>query len=212
MQWSLDLPSSFNVQTRLASIVRIRLATMLQAEDEKSGATVKLLLLPFGQQAGGSLNADEQLALAKHFFDAQTSPDGADLVAKTMTDSAARSPGITALARAGSATGYQAADGARYVKYGYTSAKCAGEVYDGECLGSLAKRRTLAMVSMSSLSQYRTNTERQRMQELGQERNVNVLWLLTLTAPEQGWASAEPMFERIAASFKVPLKPTMASG
>ena len=66
---SLDLPDSFAVQTQLSSIVRIRVATMFEASDEKSGASVKLLLLPFGQQAGGSLNGDEQFEIAKHFFD-----------------------------------------------------------------------------------------------------------------------------------------------
>ena len=80
---------------------------------------------------------------------------------------------------------------------------------DGECLGTLSKKRSIAMVSMSSVSQYRTNTEKARMAELGQERNVQVLWLLTLTAPEASWAKVEPTFEGIAASFKVPLKPNV---
>lgn len=207
VSWSIDLPPDFNVQERLASITRIKIATMLKADSEASGATVKLLLLPLGQQAGGSLNADEQFAVATHFFDAQSKTDGPDTVAKTMTTSASRSPGIASLARVGKASGYEAADGARYVKYEYTSSRCAGELYEGECLGSLSNKRTLAMVSMSSLSQYRTNTERAKMKELGQERNVQVLWLLTMTAPEKAWSGSEATFERIAASFKVPFKP-----
>ena len=74
--------------------------------------------------------------------------------------------------------------------------------------GTLAQRRTLAVVAMSSLSQYRMNTERERMRELGQSRDVNVLWLLTLTAPTKSWSNVEPTLEKIAASFRVPLVPS----
>ena len=207
VQWSIELPDEFVVQRQLASIVRVRVETMLAADDASTGASVKLLLLPFGQQAGGSLNADEQLALAKHFFDKESSPEGPEIVSATMSTSAARSPTISALSRVGKASGYQAADGTRYVKYGYESTRCSEPLDDGECFGSLSKRRTLATVAMSSLSQYRTNTERERMRELGQERNVNVLWLLTLTAPAASWERAAPALERIAQSFAVPLAP-----
>ena len=64
---------------------------------------------------------------------------------------------------------------------------------------------------MSSLSQFRTNTERARMQEMGQTRNVQVLWLLTLTAPEAAWPKLEPTFEKVANSFYVPLVPVVQS-
>lgn len=57
---------------------------------------------------------------------------------------------------------------------------------------------------VSSVSQYRTNTERQRMRELGQERNVQVLWLLTLSAPEGAYAGLQLAFEKAASSFTVP--------
>lgn len=208
VSWTLELPPQFAVQERLASIVRVRVATMLKADDEQTGVTIKLLLLPFGKQTGGSLDGDEQLAVAEYFFNPPNSAGSPEVVAKTMTGSAARSPGITSLARVGGVSGYEGSDGARYVKYAYESARCSGEVYDGECLGSLSSRRTLALVSMSSLSQYRTNTERERMKELGQERNVQVLWLLTLSAPSKSWASNEAALERIAATFRVPLKPS----
>ena len=192
------------VQKQLASIVRVRTETMFLADDT-SGATIKLLLLPLGQQAGGSLSGDEQLGLAKYFFDA--SPGSPEEVAKAMTASASRSPTVTKLARAGSVAASEAADGARYVRYGYDSTRCSEPLDDGECFGELLKKRSTAVVAMSSLSQYRTNTERQRMQELGQERNVNVLWLLTLTAPADAWSKFEAPFEAVAASFRVPLKP-----
>lgn len=207
VSWNLQLPETFAVKERLASTVRIKLNTMLQAEDAATGATVKLLQLPLGLQARASLDGDEQFAVAKHFFDAKVAPDGPAIVAKTMTTSASRSPSIVELKQVGDAKGYEADDGARYVRYGYTQARCSDEIYDGECLGTLSKKRTLAMVSMSSVSQYRTNTEKARMAELGQERNVQVLWLLTLTAPEASWAKVEPTFEGIAASFTVPIKP-----
>jgi len=208
VSWSLDLPESFSVQTQLSSIVRIRVATMFEANDAASGAQVKLLLLPFGQQTGGSLNGDEQLEVAKHFFDPETLPTGPDTVATTLANSVARSPTILSLSREGAASGYQADDNARYVKFGYKSSRCSEPLDDGECFGSLAKRHTLATVSMSSLSQFRTNTERERMKEEGRVRNVNVLWLLTLTAPDASWEKVAPMFENVAASFRVPLNPS----
>ena len=207
VQWQLELPDEFVVQRQLASIVRVRVETMLAADDPSSGSTVKLLLLPFGQQAGGSLTADEQLALARHFFEPESSPEGPEVVSATMATSAARSPTISSLARVGKASGYQAADGTRYVKYGYESTRCSEPLDDGECFGSLSKRRTLATVAMSSLSQYRTNTERERMKELGQARNVNVLWLLTVTAPAAVYSKLEGTFEGISNSFAVPLAP-----
>ena len=168
---------------------------------------MKLTLLPFGQQAGGSLNADEQLAVATHFFNKVADVKGPETVATTMANSVARSPTIASLAREGAAAGSEAADGARYVRFAYKSARCSEPLDDGECFGTLAKRRTIAAVSMSSLSQYRTNTERERMKELGQSRNVQVLWLLTLTAPEAAWDKVAPTLENIAASFRVPVAP-----
>ena len=211
VQWSIDVPDSFAVQQQLASIVRVKVNSMFQADDPSSGASIKLLLLPFGQQAGGSLNSDEQLIVAKHFFDATPDADGPKNVATTMATSASRSPNIQSLSRFGGEKGYSAADGARYVQYRYESSRCSEPLDDGECFGSSSKRKTLATVAMSSLSQYRTNTERERMQALGQERNVQVLWLLTLTAPADAWPKLEPQFEGIANSFVVPLKPKEAA-
>ena len=52
-----------------------------------------------------------------------------------------------------------------------------------------------------------SQTERQRMLEEGRTRNVNVLWLLTLTAPESAWSRVEGTLEGVAASFRVPLNP-----
>lgn len=136
VSWSIELPDSFAVQTQLSSIVRIRVATMLAAEDMAMGASAKLLLLPFGQQAGGSLDADEQLRLAKHFFDQQMDAKGPQMVASTMSASAARSPTVKSLSRVGDAMGYEAPDGVRYVQYGYTADKCSEPLDDGECFGS----------------------------------------------------------------------------
>lgn len=205
VQWLLDLPSNFAVQRQLASIVRVRTETVLQADDVTTGATVKLLLLPLGQQAGGSLSADDQLALATYVYSGEGS---ADVVGKTMTASAARSPGVLKLTQQGAASGYTADDGRRYVRYQYTSQRCAGEYDEGECFGTLSTRRTLATLTMSSVSQYRTNTERERMKEMGQARNVDVLWLLTLSAPVgAAWDSIEPVFERLSKTLRVPMAP-----
>ena len=95
-------------------------------------------------------------------------------------------------------------DGRRYVRYGYAAEKCDGEVYEKECLGTANARRTLATVTMSSVSQYRTNTERERMKELGQVREVQVLWLLTFSAPAASFDSLLPAFEKASRSFSVP--------
>lgn len=212
VQWSLELPDSFSVQTQLSSIVRIRVATMLEANDATTGATIKLLLLPFGQQSGGSLTADEQLSVASHFFDKRVdAAAGPESVAATMAASVARSPTIASLSREGVAQGFEAADGARYVRFGYKSARCSEALDDGECFGSLSKRRTVATVAMSSLSQFRTNTERERMQAEGRTRQVQVLWLLTLTAPESAWPRVESTLEGVATSFRVPLEPLPTS-
>ena len=208
VQWSLEVPEGYLVQRQLASIVRVKLETMFAAEDATTGASIKLLLLPFGKQVGGSLDADEQLTLAKHFFDAKATPDGPALVATTMVNSAKRSPSVRTLSSVGAARGYDAADGTRYVRYRYESERCSEPLDDGECFGMLSKKRTMATVAMSSISQYRTNTERERMKELGQSRNVNVLWLLTLTAPDSAWSKLEPAFEGISNSFAVPLEPS----
>ena len=208
VQWTLDIPEQFAVSRQLASLVRVKRETMLQAEDEASGAVIKLLLLPLGQQAGGSLDADEQLKLANVLLgDGGVSEADAAAVATIMTASAKRSPGVASLTRMGGATG--ASEGGRgYVRYGYALERCTGGelLDDGECLGgSLAKRKTLAAVTISSISQFRTNTERERMRELGQVRNVDVLWLLTLSAPDgPAWASTlEPTFEKVRRSLRV---------
>ena len=49
--WELELPPSFSITRRLASIVRSRVETMLAAEDAASGVQARLLLVPLGQQA-----------------------------------------------------------------------------------------------------------------------------------------------------------------
>jgi len=208
VQWSIDLPESFSITRQLSSVVRVRTETVLAADDVLTGAQAKLLLLPFGQQAGGSLSSDEQLELATFFFGAGGSDElkrSGENVGSIMCASAARSPSVVRLSQAGSSSVRVATDtGRRYVRYGYVSDRCNGEIDDGECLGSVSKRRTLATVTMSSVSQYRTNTERQRMRELGQERNVQVLWLLTLSAPEGAYAGLQLAFEKAASSFTVP--------
>lgn len=206
VQWVLDVPPSFAIERQLGSIVRIKTETMLLAEAAESDAQIKLLLLPFGQQAGSSLDGDEQLKLAEFFFD-QGSIDAAaaDAVSKALVASAARSPSVTALNSVGKTDAY-AADGRRYVQYSYVAEKCAGEIDGGKCLGTTSKRRTMAIATLSSISQFRTNTERERMQAEGRVRNVQVLWLLTLSAPEgAAWKSVEPIFEKAGASFRVPV-------
>ena len=49
--WELELPPSFSITRRLASIVRSRVETMLAAEDAAGGVQARLLLVPLGQQA-----------------------------------------------------------------------------------------------------------------------------------------------------------------
>lgn len=120
VQWSIDLPPSFQVQRQLASIVRVRTETVLLADDPATGAQAKLLLLPFGQQAGGSLDSDEQLQLATFFFPlpkdlGEPLQPGADTVSTLLATSASRSPGIVALKRLGAASAVATED-KRYVR------------------------------------------------------------------------------------------------
>jgi len=202
VQWDLDLPPNFLVQRQLASIVRVRTEAVLQAEDPATGAVVKLLLLPFGQQAGASLNADEQFEIASWVYNGEGS---APAVGKTLVASAARSPGIVTLTPQGTVSSYTAGGDRRYLRYGYTAQKCAGELDGDQCYGTLSTRRTLATVTMSAISQYRTNEERKRMNELGQVRNVDVMWLLTCSAPDgAAWKSVEPTFEKLSNSLSIP--------
>jgi hypothetical protein len=205
VQWSIDLPPSFEVSRQLSSIVRVRKEAVLTAEDPSTGAQVRLLCLPLGQQAGASLDAMEQLSIADYFLGQKDLGDvGGEEVANIMSASAARSPGIISLRLAGAPARYTGGDGRRYVRYGYEAEKCSGEFDGGECFGSSTKRSTLATVTVSSISQYRTNTERERMRELGQERNVNVLWLLTLSTPSASWAALEPLFQKVSSTLLVP--------
>ena len=102
--WELELPASFSTTRRLASIVRSRVETMLSAEDAATGVQARLLLVPLGQQAAGSLSADDQLLLASHFLspDAGGGGDAQD-VANVMAASAARSRSVISVARVGDA-------------------------------------------------------------------------------------------------------------
>ena len=202
-QWELTLPDRFAIARRLASIVRIRVETMLSADDGR-GTTAKLLLLPLGQQTAGSLTADEQLLLARYFIGGGdgAAPSGAD-VAAALAASARRSPTVLSLALKGAAS-ESSRRGRRYVAYEYAAAKCAGEIDGGECTGTTSARRNLAVATVAPISQYRTNTERARMAELGQERNVDVLWLLTLSADEAAWSPGlSKELEGVAGSFVV---------
>jgi hypothetical protein len=194
------LPEEFAISRQLESVVRVRVEQVLTAE-APGGLQCKLLLVPFGQQASGSLNSEEQLFLAKYFFDSQGSP--AD-VARTMLTSAGRSPSVLSTSQTGEASLARDGAGKRYVTYSYESERCAGEVYDGECLGTSARRISYAAVTMSSISQFRTNTERERMAQEGRVREVNVLWLLTASAPEGMSGDVRKSLQAIATSLYVP--------
>lgn len=202
VQWSVALPDRFTIERQLSSVVRVRVETVLSA-DAPNGIQVRLLLVPFGRQAGGSLDSDEQLELATYFLDksptATRDPKGdpqvsASRIAELMTASARRSPGVLSVLPTSSSKAQADASGRLYVRYGYAASRCSGEIDVGECYGSVSRRRTAACVTVSSVSQYRTNTERERMAALGQARDVNVLWLLTASAPEEAWA--EPAVAR----------------
>ena len=75
---------------------------------------------PFGQQAAGSLNADDQLLLASHFL----SPDfggGGDAqdVANVMAASAGRSKSVVSVERVGAARERTGSNGRAYVSFTY---------------------------------------------------------------------------------------------
>jgi hypothetical protein len=177
---------------------------MLAAEDAAAGVQARLLLIPLGQQAAGSLNADDQLLLASHFLGGGGGGGGGDAqdVAKVMAQSAGRSPSVVSVERIGAARERTGANGRKYVSFAYDVQRCVGERDEGSCLGELSSRRTLSSLTVSPITQFRTNTERARMQELGQTREVNVLWLLTLSAPKARFD--EKMLASIANTFVVP--------
>ena len=165
------------------------------------GLQCKLLLIPFGQQAAGSFDSEEQLSLARYFFDGQGNPSD---VQRSLLNSVSRSPGVVSCTQRGEATAMMDSAHRRYVTYGYELERCIGEVYDGECLGTSSKRITYATVTMSSVSQFRTNTERERMAEQGRVREVNVLWLLTASAPDNAGVDVQQNLAAIVASLQVP--------
>ena len=101
--WELELPASFSTTRRLASIVRSRVETVLSAEDAATGVQARLLLVPLGQQAAGSLSADDQLLLASHFLSPDAGGGDAQDVANVMAASAARSRSVLSVARVGEA-------------------------------------------------------------------------------------------------------------
>ena len=110
--WELELPASFSTTRRLASSVRSRVETMLSAEDAATGVQARLLLVPLGQQAAGSLSAEDPLLLASHFLspDAGGGGDAQD-VANVMAASAARSRSVISVARVGEARERKGKDG-----------------------------------------------------------------------------------------------------
>ena len=114
--WELELPPSFSVSRRLASIVRSRVETMLAAEDTVSGVQARLLLIPLGQQAAGSLSADDQLLLASHFLGGSDGGDAQD-VARVMSTSTARSPSVVSVERIGAARERTDTNGRCYVSF-----------------------------------------------------------------------------------------------
>lgn len=111
----MKLPDRFTIERQLASIVRVRVETVLSA-DAPGGLQVRLLLVPFGRQAGGSFDSDEQLELATYFLDSKQRGEPSRISA-LMAGSAARSPGVLEVVPVGSAieTGPDA-NGRRYAR------------------------------------------------------------------------------------------------
>ena len=75
---------------------------MALAAEEPGGVQARLLLVPFGQQAAGSLPGEDQLLLASHFLGGGDGGD-AQQVASVMAASAARSPTVLGVERVGTA-------------------------------------------------------------------------------------------------------------
>ena len=93
---------------------------MLAAEDTAAGVQARLLLIPLGQQAAGSLNADDQLLLASHFLSPSFGGGGdASDVANVMATSAGRSPSVVSVERIGAARERTGSNGRAYVSFCY---------------------------------------------------------------------------------------------
>jgi len=125
-----------------------------------------------------------------------------------MLTSAARSPSVVRIEQTTSPLVVSDSAGRSYVQYAYEAARCSDEIYEGECLGTTTTRATIARVTVSAISQYRTNTERQRMNELGQVRNVDVLWVITASYPTQANAdqTVAATAQSVLNSFTVPFQ------
>lgn len=215
--------------------MRLRPETVLVAD--APAAAVRVFLVPLGQQAAASIPPDDQLMLADHFLGLDdeggsdddgggggrtssvasgarpSSPPTAAQAAKALLASAARSPGVLDVRAVGApAADRRVAGGRTYVRYEYEVTRCAdggGSGDDDASSGctTRATRTTAVSATVTSVSQWRTNTERERMAAMGVDREVKVLWIAAASLPSSAVAAdarAIDELRRIAASFRVP--------
>lgn len=86
----------------------------------------------------------------------------------------------------------------------YDSDTCPRLDVDGGCEGRPEKRRHQAVVTVALETQARTLAERQQMENGELEmRQIDVLFVLSVSAPEVKWDEAEPVASAAASSFAV---------
>uniref|UniRef100_A0A7S2HEX5 Uncharacterized protein n=1 Tax=Octactis speculum TaxID=3111310 RepID=A0A7S2HEX5_9STRA len=215
-EWSVDLSDGWKVKQKLDSVVRIKAQTVLQASLPEMGLEMKVTKIPLGITAASAFTSEDQLLLAR-YFSSDDSRYGPNDVAEAMVRSLqAQADTQRSTLRAL----YPATDGQpptglkrvdptdavtrRYVKYAYDSNTCRSVDLDGVCEGSPVRRNHVASVTVNLETQARTLAEKQMMDSGDMERRqIDVLWLCTLSAPTAKWGQASSIATRTLDSFVV---------
>ena len=192
-QWGLTLPDRFAIARRLASIVRIRVGTMLSADDGRGTTTTCCCAGPAdGRLAHGRRAAAPLLHRRRR-------RRGAVCVAAALAASAGARRRCS-LALTGAASELAARPSLRRLRVR------GRQVRRRDRRRRVPRRRRRGATSRSRRSRRSRGTARTRRGadgELGQERNVDVLWLLTLSADEAAWSPGSEELEGVAGSFVV---------
>lgn len=228
-EWDIDLVSGWKISKKLDSVVRIQALTVLAANNADLGLELSLRKVPLGATAASAFPPNDMLALATYFAannaqdnnapSSSTSP-GTNMGAKDMEAIMRRSLEAQAQSlRTPLRAVYDAVGSGpeaysrfskgrvlpqRYLQYAYESDSCRQLDIDGGCEGRPERRRHLAVITVGLETQARTLAERQAMEDGEMEaRQIDVLWLLTMSAPAVRWPTAEPAALAVARSFSV---------
>eukprot|EP00614_Pseudopedinella_elastica_P010991 CAMPEP_0172593462 /NCGR_PEP_ID=MMETSP1068-20121228/12660_1 /TAXON_ID=35684 /ORGANISM="Pseudopedinella elastica, Strain CCMP716" /LENGTH=293 /DNA_ID=CAMNT_0013390995 /DNA_START=129 /DNA_END=1010 /DNA_ORIENTATION=- len=212
--WEIDL-AGWKVTKKLDSVVRIQALTVLSATYADLGLELTLRKVPLGASAASTFDPNDQFALASVFATQKEPAEGdKEKVVSVMMrslESQANSQRTTlrSVKAANDETPatyvrYIKALPQRYVRYGYESHTCRRLDQDGGCEGKTEARKHLAVVTVGLETQARTLAERQAMEDGEMEgRQIDVLWLLTISAPVNRWKEAGPVALLTSKSFSV---------